>query len=288
MRNSATQFVRAISSAQFVGAIRAQFGAIFLSDPVPSRSSLEGHYQLDLLAAEDVLPFWRSFPGRARRLMELQRNTQSLIAHASAARTGAAGTQTEGGAPEAAALLLWPSVRATQVRAAAAEISSLKSRLEASQGGTRLLLQWLLARMSPQQMDAASRLGLLDVIAMDGECNEDYEHSVLSGQGRENEAARVSIVFKRALVSRDGKRGHTLEGQGRRARARAARGGGEAEVNLSARDRDLGSRGGGRGAKAGRGGLRAKKGVPGGRGGGGRGGRARRSTARPKTDLRRR
>ena len=127
-----------------------------------------------------------------------------------------------------------------------------------------------------------------DVIAMDGECNEDYEHSVLSGQGRENEAARVSIVFKRALVSRDGKRGHTLEGQGRRARARAARGGGEAEVNLSARDRDLGSRGGGRGAKAGRGGLRAKKGVPGGRGGAGRGGRARRSTARPKTDLRRR
>ena len=82
-----------------------------------------------MLAAEDVLPFWRSFPGRARRLMELQRNTQSLIAHASAARAGAAGTQTEGGAPEAAALLLWPSVRATQVRAAAAEISSLKSRL---------------------------------------------------------------------------------------------------------------------------------------------------------------
>ena len=73
-----------------------------------------------MLAAEDVLPFWRSFPGRARRLMELQRNTQSLIAHASAARGGAAGTQTEGGAPEAAALLLWPSVRATQVRAAAA------------------------------------------------------------------------------------------------------------------------------------------------------------------------
>ena len=111
--------------------------------------------------------------------MELQRNTQSLIAHASAARAGAAGTQTEGGAPEAAALLLWPSVRATQVRAAAAEISSLKSRLDASQGGTRLLLQWLLARMSPQQMDAASRLGLLDVIAMDGDALPDAEELLI-------------------------------------------------------------------------------------------------------------
>ena len=79
MRNSAAQFVRAISSAQFVGAIRAQFGAIFLSDPVPSRSSLEGHYQLDLLAAEDVLPFWRSFPGRARRLIQSESSASASI-----------------------------------------------------------------------------------------------------------------------------------------------------------------------------------------------------------------
>jgi alkylated DNA repair dioxygenase AlkB len=59
-----------------------------------------------------------------------------------------------------------------------------------------------------------------DVIAMYGRCNDDFEHSVLPGQGAANDGARVSIVFKRALVSRDGRRGHTLEGQGRRARAR--------------------------------------------------------------------
>ena len=62
-----------------------------------------------------------------------------------------------------------------------------------------------------------------DVISMDGACNDDFEHSVLSAQGEANEAARVSIVFKRAIAGRDGRRGHTLEGEGRRARARRAR-----------------------------------------------------------------
>ena len=60
-----------------------------------------------------------------------------------------------------------------------------------------------------------------DVVAMYDDCNEAFEHSVLAGQGAANEGARVSIVFKRALVGRDGKKGHTLAGQGRRARARA-------------------------------------------------------------------
>ena len=40
----------------------------------------------------------------------------------------------------------------------------------------------------------------------------------------------MSIVFKRALVGLDGKRGHTLEGQGRRARARAREVAGEVDL----------------------------------------------------------
>ena len=60
-----------------------------------------------------------------------------------------------------------------------------------------------------------------DVMMMHGACNEDYEHSVLPGQGAANEEARISLVFKRAHVGRDGRRGHSLEGQGRRSRARA-------------------------------------------------------------------
>ena len=77
-----------------------------------------------------------------------------------------------------------------------------------------------------------------DVIAMGGDCNDLYEHCVLPGQGDKNEGARVSLVFKRALVGRDGKRGHTLEGQGRRAERRGAprqRGGGGASAEAQAR-----------------------------------------------------
>ena len=93
-----------------------------------------------------------------------------------------------------------------------------------------------------------------DVIAMDGDCNDLFEHCVLPGQGDKNEGARVSLVFKRALVGRDGKRGHTLEGQGRRARARA-RQGSEEEKEERARRLKRGlarGRGGGRGAGRGR------------------------------------
>ena len=59
-----------------------------------------------------------------------------------------------------------------------------------------------------------------DVVTMHGDCNEAWEHSVLPGQGSANEGPRVSLVFKRALVGLDGKRGHTLAGKGRRAKAR--------------------------------------------------------------------
>ena len=51
---------------------------------------------------------------------------------------------------------------------------------------------------------------------MTGECNDAYQHCIM---GAENDAyngqARLSIVFKRALVRAGGRRGHGL-GRGRR------------------------------------------------------------------------
>ena len=38
---------------------------------------------------------------------------------------------------------------------------------------------------------------------MHDDCNDAWEHAVLPGQGPENNGARVSLVFKRAIVSRD-------------------------------------------------------------------------------------
>ena len=99
-----------------------------------------------------------------------------------------------------------------------------------------------------------------DVVAMDGDCNDAFEHSVLAGQGKHNDGPRVSIVFKRALVGGDGRRGHTLQGQGRRARARAA-------TTASGDDNELSP------PSPGTSGKRGKRG--GGAGRGGRGGNAR-------------
>ena len=48
-------------------------------------------------------------------------------------------------------------------------------------------------------------------------------NQVLPGVGELNAGPRVSLVFKRALVAADGRRGHGLQGEGRRARARARR-----------------------------------------------------------------
>lgn len=72
-----------------------------------------------------------------------------------------------------------------------------------------------------------------DVVIMHSDCNDNWEHSVLAGQGEGNQGARVSLVFKRALASRDGRRGHTLQGQGRRARSHqsAAAGGSASAVS---------------------------------------------------------
>ena len=60
-----------------------------------------------------------------------------------------------------------------------------------------------------------------DVVAMRGACQDEFEHAVLPGVGELNAGPRVSLVFKRALVAADGRRGHGLQGEGRRARARA-------------------------------------------------------------------
>ena len=59
-----------------------------------------------------------------------------------------------------------------------------------------------------------------DVVAMRDNCNDDFEHAVLPAQGDANKAPRISLVFKRALAGPDGRRGHGLQGQGRRARRR--------------------------------------------------------------------
>ncbi|KAG8463759.1 hypothetical protein KFE25_004032 [Diacronema lutheri] len=71
-----------------------------------------------------------------------------------------------------------------------------------------------------------------DVVHMVGACNDEYEHAVLPGEGERNAGARISLVFKRALVC-GGRRGHGLAGEGRRARARLR--------DTSKRGGDLGS-----------------------------------------------
>eukprot|EP00965_Chrysotila_dentata_P185588 6127478-Pleurochrysis_carterae.AAC.1 len=55
-------------------------------------NSLETHFERDLLGACDCLPLWRSFPEKARRLMDTQQSAQSLAAHHAAAAHGAAKT----------------------------------------------------------------------------------------------------------------------------------------------------------------------------------------------------
>ena len=81
-------------------------------------NALEAHYECDLLAAAEHLKLWRTFPTRAHRLMDVQRGTQSLVAHAMAARSHQAGG--EQAAVGTASLLLWPSAHATTQRHAAA------------------------------------------------------------------------------------------------------------------------------------------------------------------------
>ena len=105
-------------------------------------------------------------PTGAHRLMDVQRGTQSLVAHAHAARSASSGGGGgEGRAVGSASLLLWPSLLTTTVRNAAAQIESLQGNLRQAQRGQRLLLQWLLARLSPEQMEHAASCGLLEAAA---------------------------------------------------------------------------------------------------------------------------
>ena len=62
------------------------------------------------------------------------------------------------------------------------------------------------------------RLRSGDCVWMFGNCNDDWEHCVMRAEGEagENDGARASVVFKRAL-SRGGRRGHGVSGRGRRA-----------------------------------------------------------------------
>jgi alkylated DNA repair dioxygenase AlkB len=58
-----------------------------------------------------------------------------------------------------------------------------------------------------------------DVVKMWGSCNDDFHHAVYTAE-HDNAGDRVSLVFKRA-INRGGKRGHGLQGEGRRSRRRA-------------------------------------------------------------------
>ena len=71
--------------------------------------------------------------------------------------------------------------------------------------------------------DASADLGALywgDVVVMRDHCNDAFEHAVMPAQGAANRGPRVSLVFKRALADGNGRKGHSLAGEGRRYRAR--------------------------------------------------------------------
>lgn len=70
-----------------------------------------------------------------------------------------------------------------------------------------------------------------DVVKMWGSCNDDFHHAVyhsLGGGGVEakediledekEDVGRVSLVFKRAIAKGNGRRGHSIQGEGRRSR----------------------------------------------------------------------
>lgn len=87
--------------------------------------------------------------------------------------------------------------------------------------------EWEDASNSKQQKDdtscAPAALSLFpgDVVLMTRDCNDLFHHAVYSSPGALNnqqmDSSRVSLVFKRAL-DRNGKKGHGLKGEGRRAR----------------------------------------------------------------------
>lgn len=65
-----------------------------------------------------------------------------------------------------------------------------------------------------QNMAAAIHLFSGDLVVMTENCNDDFYHAVHAG---DNDDDRVSLVLKKAL-DRNGKKGHSESGQGRRSR----------------------------------------------------------------------
>lgn len=68
---------------------------------------------------------------------------------------------------------------------------------------------------------AAIHLFSGDLVLMWGECNDVFHHAVYTAEGESaatSQDGRVSLVFKRAIDRGNGRRGHGLQGEGRRAR----------------------------------------------------------------------
>lgn len=78
--------------------------------------------------------------------------------------------------------------------------------------------------LSPEEnAPAAIHLFSGDLVLMWGECNDLFHHAVYSVEGEGVAASpdgRVSLVLKRAIDRGNGRRGHGLQGEGRRARRR--------------------------------------------------------------------
>ena len=116
------------------------------------------------------------------------------------------------------------------------------------------------------------RLRSGDCVWMFANCNDDWEHCVMRAEGAagENDGPRASVVFKRALAGRGGRRGHGLAGEGRRAgrkkKKKAAGGSASGPDPVGVK-----SGGAGRGGRGGAG-RRRGRGDAGRRGGGRRGG----------------
>jgi hypothetical protein len=71
---------------------------------------------------------------------------------------------------------------------------------------------------------AAIHLFSGDLVVMWGECNDLFHHAVYTAEGEANATGpdgRVSLVLKRAVDRGNGRRGHGLQGEGRRARRSA-------------------------------------------------------------------
>eukprot|EP00873_Tetraselmis_striata_P040865 jgi/Tetstr1/461129/TSEL_006268.t1 len=100
-----------------------------------------------------------------------------------------------------------------------------------------------------------------DAVWMMRDCQDAFQHCVMRAEGEGNRGPRVSLVFKRALVQPDGRRGHGAGGAQPRTKGfgSEARGG-----RREAAPRDAGADVGGRGR--GRGGGRAGRGRGRGRG----------------------